>query len=118
MYRSLPWFRHLRALEWLTDLARIFREGNSYDAELGRELHVYRRCCTFKVAGKVGYSILPYGEVRSANIWDPVSESINLLQKTRRRQHGCILPGLPQGYAVESAESPRRWLPSYEKISL
>ena len=78
------------------------------------ENYTYRRCCTFKVAGKVGYSILPYGEVRVQIYMGIGMESTNLLQK---REEGSMAVYYLLRRDMKR-ESTRRWLPSYEEISL
>lgn len=79
MYKTLADVSAPQSINWnWTDLARIFREGEIAMMLNWDENYTYIEDSVHsKVAGKVGYSILPYGEVRSANIYGGSGIGIN-----------------------------------------
>jgi multiple sugar transport system substrate-binding protein len=79
MYKKLALVSAPQSINWnWTDLARIFREGEIAMMLNWDENYTYIEDAVHsKVAGKVGYSILPYGEVRSANIYGGSGIGIN-----------------------------------------
>lgn len=79
MYKKLASVSAPQSVNWnWTDLARVFREGEVAMMLNWDENYTYvEDTAHSKVAGKVGYSILPYGDVRSANIYGGSGIGIN-----------------------------------------
>lgn len=79
MYKKLASVSAPQSVNWnWTDLARVFRDGEIAMMLNWDENYTYIEDPELsKVAGKVGYSILPYGDARSANIYGGSGIGIN-----------------------------------------
>ena len=79
MYKKIASVSAPQSVNWnWTDLARVFRDGEIAMMLNWDENYTYVEDSVHsKVAGKVGYSILPYGDVRSANIYGGSGIGIN-----------------------------------------
>lgn len=79
MYKRLASVSAPQSINWnWTDLARVFRDGEVAMMLNWDENYTYvEDAAHSKVSGKVGYSILPYGDVRSANIYGGSGIGIN-----------------------------------------
>ncbi len=79
LYKRLASVSAPQSINWnWTDLARVFRDGEVAMMLNWDENYTYvEDAAHSKVAGKVGYSILPYGDVRSANIYGGSGIGIN-----------------------------------------
>lgn len=79
MYKKLAKVSAPQSVNWnWTDLARMFRDGEVAMMLNWDENYTYIEDSLYsKVSGKVGYSILPYGDVRSANIYGGSGIGIN-----------------------------------------
>lgn len=79
MYKKIASVAAPQSVNWnWTDLARAFRNGEVALMANWDENYTYvEDAKNSKVAGKVGYSILPYGIVRSANIYGGSGIGIN-----------------------------------------
>ena len=79
IYKQLAKVSAPQSVNWnWTDLARVFRDGEVAMMLNWDENYTYLEDSAHsKVAGKVGYSILPYGDVRSANIYGGSGIGIN-----------------------------------------
>ncbi len=79
IYKQLARVSAPQSVNWnWTDLARVFRDGEVAMMMNWDENYTYvEDAAHSKVAGKVGYSILPYGDARSANIYGGSGIGIN-----------------------------------------
>lgn len=79
MYKKVARVSAPQSANWnWTDLARIFRNGDVAMMANWDENYTYLEDKVHsKVAGKVGYAILPYGDERSANIYGGSGIGIN-----------------------------------------
>jgi len=79
MYKKIASVSAPQSVNWnWTDLARVFRNGEIAMMVNWDENYTYiEDSINSKVAGKVGYSILPYGDERSANIYGGSGIGIN-----------------------------------------
>ena len=79
MYKKLASVSAPQSINWnWTDLAHVFRNGEVAMMLNWDENYTYvEDAALSKVAGKVGYSILPYGDARSANIYGGSGIGIN-----------------------------------------
>jgi multiple sugar transport system substrate-binding protein len=79
MYKKIAGVSAPQSVNWnWTDLARVFRDGDIAMMANWDENYTYvEDPVNSKVAGNVGYAILPYGDVRSANIYGGSGIGIN-----------------------------------------
>lgn len=79
MYKKIKSVSAPQSVNWnWTDLARVFRNGEIAMMVNWDENYTYiEDKVNSKVAGAVGYSILPYGDTRSANIYGGSGIGIN-----------------------------------------
>ncbi len=88
MYKKVASVSAPQSVNWnWTDLARVFRNGEVAMMANWDENYTYVEDQVHsKVAGKVGYSILPYGDVRSANIYGGSGIGINKYSTEAEKQ--------------------------------
>jgi multiple sugar transport system substrate-binding protein len=79
MYKKVAGASDPQSVNWnWTDLARVFRNGDIAMMANWDENYTYvEDVMNSGVAGKVGYSIMPYGDARSANIYGGSGIGIN-----------------------------------------
>jgi multiple sugar transport system substrate-binding protein len=79
MYKKIASVSAPKSVNWnWTDLAGAFRRGDVAMMANWDENYTYIEDKTYsKVSGKVGYTILPYGDIRSANIYGGSGIGIN-----------------------------------------
>jgi multiple sugar transport system substrate-binding protein len=88
MYKQTIKVAAPESIEWnWTDIANAFRNGEIAMMANWDENYTYiQQDSESKVNGKVGYSILPYGDVRSANIYGGSGIGINKYATEREKQ--------------------------------
>jgi len=88
MYKKLASVSAPQSVSWnWTDLARVFRNGEVAMMFNWDENYTYVEDPVYsKVSGKVGYSILPFGDVRSANIYGGSGIGINKYAEEKEKQ--------------------------------
>ncbi|KUO69216.1 MAG: hypothetical protein APF77_03045 [Clostridia bacterium BRH_c25] len=88
MYKKVASVSAPQSVNWnWTDLARVFRDGEIAMMLNWDENYTYVEDAVHsKVAGKVGYSILPYGDERSANIYGGSGIGINKYATENEKQ--------------------------------
>ena len=93
VYKKIASVSAPQSVNWnWTDLADAFYNGDIAMMANWDENSTYMESTgNSKVAGKVGYSILPYGDVRSANIYGGSGIGINkYASEKEKKQHGYI----------------------------
>ena len=88
MYKKIASVSAPQSVNWnWTDLASVFRNGDIAMMANWDENYTYLEDeALSKVSGKVGYSILPYGDVRSANIYGGSGIGINKYASESEKQ--------------------------------
>lgn len=88
MYKKIAGVSAPQSVNWnWTDLARVFRNGDIAMMANWDENYTYvEDTMNSKVAGKVGYSIMPYGDTRSANIYGGSGIGINKYASESEKQ--------------------------------
>lgn len=88
MYKKIASVSAPQSTNWnWTDLAKEFRDGEVAMMANWDENYTYVEDPVHsKVAGKVGYAVLPYGDVRSANIYGGSGIGINKYADEREKQ--------------------------------
>jgi multiple sugar transport system substrate-binding protein len=88
MYKKVASVSAPQSVNWnWTDLANSFRNGEIAMMSNWDENSTYLEDAVHsKIAGKIGYSMLPYGDVRSANIYGGSGIGINKYATEREKQ--------------------------------
>ncbi len=88
IYKKMAKASAPQSVNWnWTDLARVFRDGEIAMMLNWDENYTYVEDVVHsKVAGKVGYSILPYGDKRSANIYGGSGIGVNRYATEKEKQ--------------------------------
>lgn len=88
LYKKIASASAPQSVNWnWTDLARVFRNGEVAMMSNWDENYTYVEDAVHsKVAGKVGYAVLPYGDERSANIYGGSGIGINKYASESEKQ--------------------------------